>query len=113
MTTAVLMGATRLRTLVVTGNVLQQQHCALYDDHLSAVIHAHHVCPESWWLKAGVPVGSPLLDVCPTCHYNMHAAIDGIIKGQDISLLPVLCVAQARAAFPIAAANGLTPALTL
>jgi len=100
-------------TLVVVSGALQLQHCSLYDDHLSAILHSQHVCPESWWVKAGVPVGSPLLLICPVCHYNIHAGIDSIIEGRDISSLPLLCAAQARAAFPIAAANGLTPALTL
>jgi hypothetical protein len=110
MTTA--MGATRVR-LVVVGGVLQLQHCALYDDHLTAVLHSHHVVPESWWKAAGLPATSPLLELCPTCHYDVHAGIDSLIEGRDATALPKLCQAQAQAALDGAAAAGLVPALTL
>jgi hypothetical protein len=77
------------------------------------MLDAHHVIPHSWWLQANQPVDTPLRNLCPTCHYNVHVAIDGLIKGQDIHLLPALAQELARAAIAGAAQHGLTPALTL
>lgn len=101
-----------LEKIVVVNGVIEMQQCSLYA-HTCAILNSHHVCPESWWIAANKPVGSPLKELCPNCHYNTHAAIDGIIKGEDVSHLPPRTVALARQAFTIAAANGLTPALTL
>jgi hypothetical protein len=98
--------------LVITGNVLEMQPCGLYA-HTSAVLHSHHVIPESWWIAAGRPVGSPLVEICPTCHYNTHAAIDGTLRHLDISHLPLRCVKLAADGIAGALAAGLTPALTL
>ena len=105
--------------LVVVDNEVQLQRCTLYRHNPAAatecaILNDHHVCPESWWEQAGKPhVTSPLVSLCPTCHYNVHAAIDARIKGQKRDLLPPRCVSLADQAFTIAAANGLTPALTL
>lgn len=99
-------------TLVVTNNQIQQRTCTLYN-HKHAMLEAHHVCPESWWRAANKPVASPLMNLCPNCHYSIHVVIDGMIKQQDVSLLPARCIKLAKQAFAIAQANGLTPALTL
>ena len=99
--------------IVVVNNTIQLQQCSLYKTHYVAILNSHHVCPESWWIAAGKPVASPLVEICPNCHYDIHAGIDGIIKGQDISHLPFRARGLAEQAFPIAEANGLTPALTL
>jgi hypothetical protein len=99
-------------TLVVIGNVIQLQPCALYK-HTCAVIHNHHVCPRSWWEAAGLPVDTPMIMLCPDCHYATHAALDGRIRGRDVSLLPPRCVYLAGRALEIAEAHGLTPELTL
>jgi hypothetical protein len=98
--------------LVIINNQVQMQPCSLYK-HSAAMLDAHHVIPESWWLKAGRPVASPLKELCPNCHYNTHVAIDGLIRGRDVSLLPPRCVALARDGIAGAQQNGLTPALTL
>jgi hypothetical protein len=102
-----------LSGLVVTGGVIQLRVCALYGSHRQPVLDAHHVCPESWWRAAGKPAASPLLDLCPNCHYSVHAAIDGLIKGQDISLIAPRCRVTAACALDLAAQAGLVPALTL
>lgn len=98
-------------TLTVDGKVLMQR-CTLYA-HYCAVLNLHHICPASWWEAAGKPVDTPLIELCPDCHMNSHAAIDGIIRSSDISALPPRCVALAKQAFVIATANGLTPKPTL
>jgi hypothetical protein len=98
--------------LVITGGVVQLQKCGLYA-HAVPILNSHHVCPESWWLAAGKPVASPLFSLCPDCHEAVHVAIDAQIRGLGTSLLPPRCVKLAAEAFPIAEANGLTPALTL
>lgn len=100
------------RLLVVTGGAVQLQKCDLYA-HRVPVLNAHHVCPESWWVAARKPVGSPFKNLCPDCHESVHVAIDGIIRQLDVSALPPKCVALARQAFVLAEANGLTPAPTL
>lgn len=99
-------------TLVVVDGQIQLQDCTLYAHH-TAVLHSHHVVPESWWLKAGKPVGSPLKMLCPNCHYSTHTAIDGLLRGRDVSLLPLRCVALARAGIAGGQEAGLTPAVTL
>ncbi len=99
-------------TLHLDGKEILLQQCGLYL-HYSAVLNSHHVCPESWWQAAGKPVASPLLELCPTCHMNTHAAIDGLIRGLDVSRLPRRCVKLARLALALAAEAGLTPAPTL
>jgi hypothetical protein len=100
------------RTLVVVGGVIQLQRCDLYA-HWTGMLDAHHVIPHSWWVTAAKEVDTPMKNLCPNCHYNTHVCIDGLIKGQDISLLPLRCQALARAAIDGAAQFGLTPALTL
>jgi hypothetical protein len=99
---------------LVLGGVVQMQQCGLYISHHVPVIEHHHVCPESWWVKAGKdPDQSPRATLCPNCHMNTHAAIDAHIEGHDASLLPPRTRKLAAQAFTIAADNGLTPALTL
>jgi hypothetical protein len=44
---------------------------------------------------------------------NVHAAIDGKIKGQDVSMIPPRCRSLAAQAFDLATMNNLTPGLTL
>lgn len=100
-------------TLVVTGNVIELQRCHLYKGHLCAVVNAHHICPKSWFESAGVLVDTPMVALCPTCHMNVHAAIDAVIKGQDASHLPMRARHLADEAFLIAKQHGLTPGLTL
>lgn len=100
------------RLVVVDGRVLMQA-CTLYKRHPTAVLHLHHVCPESWFVNAGQAVVSPLKALCPTCHYNTHAAVDGLIAGRDVTALPQRCVALARQGLELAAEHGLTPAPTL
>jgi hypothetical protein len=100
-----------LRTLIA-GNRVAMQTCALYK-HRCAVIQSHHLCPESWFKHAGKPVSTPLVELCPTCHMNIHAAIDGLLDGHDISAIPVRAQRLAREAFRIAEHIGLTPTRTL
>lgn len=99
--------------LSVYGGKVMLQACELYRSHRVPVLNAHHVCPESWFRAAGVPVGTPMRALCPDCHASVHTAIDGILKGWDVTALPPRCVALARQAFTLAADNGLTPAPTL
>jgi hypothetical protein len=99
--------------LVITDNVIVLQPCALYKDHFCAVLNAHHVCPKSWFEAAGMSVFTPMIGLCPTCHFNVHAAIDGTLKGQDIRFLPPRARRLAAEAFRLAALNHLTPGLTL
>lgn len=101
------------QTLVVDHGVINLQQCGLYASHRTAVLHSHHVCPESWFRAAGKPVGTPLLSVCPNCHYTIHAAIDGLLLGRSLTRLPPRCARKAREAFALAAQYGLTPAPTL
>jgi hypothetical protein len=98
--------------LVIGGNQIILQGCTLYT-HWVPVLNAHHVVPESWWVKAGQPVASPLRELCPNCHTATHAAIDGLLRGLDVSLMPPRCVALAKEGIAGALAAGLTPAPTL
>lgn len=100
------------RLVVVDGRVLLQT-CTLYKRHPTAVLNRHHVVPESWWVAAGKPVASPLVSICPTCHGDVHAGLDGLLAGRDVSALPRRCVALARQGLALAVAAGLTPAPTL
>lgn len=100
-------------TLVITGNVVELQPCGLYATHFHAMTEAHHVIPESWWVKAGLPVASPLMRLCPDCHYSVHVAIDGILRGLDVGLLPPRCAKLAQTGIDGAKAAGLVPAPTL
>ena len=99
--------------LVIQQNVITLQRCAMYKGHLCAVINAHHICPKSWFESAGVLVDTPMINLCPTCHMNVHAAIDAVIKGQDASLIPPRARHLADQAFMIAEQKHLTPRLTL
>lgn len=103
--------SSHLRSLI-TGNRVAMQACALYR-HQCAVIQTHHICPESWWKRAGKPVNTPFVELCPACHMNVHAGIDGLLSGHDISALPSRAQRLARQAFKIAEENGLTPGRTL
>ena len=97
--------------LTATGPVLMQP-CALYR-HQAAIVQDHHICPRSWFEHAGKPISTPMVALCPTDHMNVHAAIDGLIAGRDVTALPRRCIALAQQALAIAAAQGLTPTRTL
>lgn len=99
--------------LVIVQNTVTLQRCDLYKGHLCAVVNAHHICPKSWFESAGVLVQTPMINLCPTCHFNTHAAIDGMIKGQDVSLIPPRTQHLAQQAFMLATQHHLTPGLTL
>jgi hypothetical protein len=99
--------------LVITDNKIILQPCALYKGHSCAVINAHHICPKSWFEAAGVPVQTPMINLCPTCHFNVHAAIDGTIKGEDVSGIGRNCRSLAAQAFALATVHHLTPGPTL
>ena len=100
------------RGLVVVNGELQLQQCQLYD-HWVPLLNSHHVVPESWWRAAGIPVASPLLDLCADCHYATHCGIDGLIRGLGIGVLQPRVRKLAQQALDGATAAGLTPALTL
>jgi len=90
------------------------QVCELYGSHkVTALLQDHHVIPESWWRAAGKPVASPMIKLCPTCHYNVHAGIDTRLKGADYSVLPARVEELVSRAYDGAEQNGLTPARTL
>jgi hypothetical protein len=101
------------RNLVITENRIIPQECALYKRHACAVLNDHHICPKSWFLAAGVPVDTPMIRICPTCHGNIHAAIDGMILGENVSLIPRRCQSLAQRALMLADLHHLTPELTL
>lgn len=100
------------RLVVADGRVLMQA-CTLYKRHPCAVLNIHHVAPASWWSAAGKALATPTRALCPNCHNNVHAALDGLIAGRNVSALPQRCVALARQGLAIAATHGLTPAPTL
>ena len=100
-----------LRALTQNGTVLMQL-CTLYK-HRAAVVQAHHICPKSWFEHAGQPVNTPLIALCPTCHMDTHAAIDGLIAGHDITAIPSRAQRLARQALAIAREQALTPTRTL
>jgi hypothetical protein len=97
---------------VVDGRVLLRA-CSLYKGHACAVIEQHHIAPKSWWIAAGKRIDTPLKPICPNCHSDVHAALDALIAGRDVSALPPRCVALARQGLDIAMRSGLTPARTL
>jgi hypothetical protein len=99
--------------LMIVDDVIGLQQCRLYKAHVCAVVNDHHVCPKSWFERAGVLVDTPMIVLCPNCHANTHAAIDGLIKGQSITHVPFRCRTLARQAFTLASARALTPGLTL
>jgi hypothetical protein len=99
--------------LVVIENKIILQRCSMYKDHSCAVVNAHHICPKSWFEAAGTTVITPMVNLCPGCHMNVHAAIDGMIKGQDIRAIPPRARHLADEAFRLATLNHLTPGLTL
>lgn len=101
-----------LRRTLIAGNCVAMQKCDLYK-HRCAVIQSHHVCPESWWKRAGKPVNTPFRELCPTCHMDVHAGIDGLLHGHDISAIPARAQRLAQQAFDIAREYGLTPFPTL
>lgn len=97
--------------MAATGAVLMKA-CALYK-HEAAIVQAHHICPKSWFEHAGVLVDTPLISLCPTCHMNTHAAIDGILAGRDVTALPARARRLAEQGLAIAKEQGLVPARTL
>jgi len=99
--------------LVITENKIIPQRCALYKVHTCAIVNAHHICPKSWFESAGMLVMTPMITLCPNCHMNVHAAIDGKIKGQNVFEIPPGCRKLAAQAFDLATLNHLTPGLTL
>jgi hypothetical protein len=101
----------QLRTITRNGIVLMQT-CTLYK-HQSAILHDHHICPESWWQHAAQPVNTPMIRLCPTCHYDTHSAIDGLLAGHDITAIPTRARRLARQALTIAQQHGLKPTRTL
>ena len=98
-------------TLTAHGAVVMQQ-CTLYRHH-AAIVQAHHICPKSWFQHAGIPIQTPLIDLCPTCHMDCHAAIDGLLAGHDITAIPARAQRLAQQALAIAQQHGLTPTRTL
>jgi hypothetical protein len=101
------------RELAVADGRVLLRACTLYKRHACAILERHHVCPKSWWAAAGKTIDTPIVAICPTDHMNVHAAIDGLLAGRDVSAIPPRCVALARQGLDIAARNGLTPAPTL
>lgn len=99
--------------LVIAGDTITLQSCALYKGHECAVINNHHVCPKSWFEAAGVLVQTPMVKLCPNCHANVHAAIDAMIKGQNGERIPRRARLLAAQAFYLAEEHRLTPGLTL
>lgn len=87
--------------------------CSISTRHRCAVIEAHHVIPKSWFEHAGVPVNTPMVNICPTCHMDIHTGIDLLIAGLPIKFLPHACQKVAAAAIALAKEKGLTPAPTL
>ena len=98
--------------LVVVAGKIDLQRCSLYA-HWAPILDSHHVIPESWWRAAGLPVASPMMNLCPTCHMTVHAGIDGLLHGYDISELTARARALAQKAITDGTAAGLTPAPTL
>lgn len=93
-------------------NAILPQRCDLYV-HVCAILNAHHIVPESWWKAAGKPVDTPMINLCPNCHMNTHAAIDAILTGRGTHFLPRRCVDLARQGIETAEEVGLTPRRTL
>lgn len=99
--------------LVIVEDAIILQRCDLYKGHQCAVVNAHHICPKSWFESAGVLVQTPMINLCPTCHMNVHAAIDARIKGQNAERIPMRARHLADQAFLLAELKHLTPGLTL
>jgi hypothetical protein len=99
--------------VITADNQIAIRSCDLYRRHFSPILEWHHVCPKSWFVKAGKPVATPMIFLCGTCHDTVHAAIDGLITGKGVDQLPLRCVKLARQALTLAYQNGLTPARTL
>jgi len=74
------------------------------------VVEAHHVVPKAWW--PGKPA-TPMRDLCPSCHYGTHAAMDAMIANRDLAGLASQYIELARQGLDLAKAAGLTPARTL
>lgn len=100
-------------TVSATPHALVIRHCTMYHSHRSPVLEAHHIAPQSWWKAAGLPVDSPLADLCGLCHNNTHAALDAIIRGISTRGLSPHSVALAREGLAIAKEHGLVPKPTL
>lgn len=103
----------RIGMVVSADNRLMMQTCGLYSSHKSAILEDHHICPKSWFDNAGVPVETPMRKLCPTCHENVHAAIDGILLRRNIDVLPPRVIRLADTAFALAKIHNLVPSLTL
>jgi hypothetical protein len=96
-----------LRQLVIDNGQVVPQPCALYKMHSCAMVENHHICPKSWFIAAGKPIDTPMIQICPTCHSNTHAAIDALLKGRGIDRLPRRTRELARQALALAAEKGL------
>lgn len=95
---------------LTTGRTMSR--CTLYH-HRCAVIEKHHVVPKSWFEHAGKPVDTPMADICPNCHMDIHTGIDLLIAGLPVSFLPRRARKLAETALALAKEKGLTPAPTL
>ena len=80
-----------VQQIVVVDGTIELQQCGLYSTHKHPLIEKHHIVPESWWINAGIPVASELINLCPNCHYNVHVVIDAMIKNQVYTALPLRC----------------------
>jgi len=90
--------------------------CSLYKhDRPSFLIESHHVVPKSWFVD--VPVITPVVNVCPTCHYNIHVMIDDFVAigrlSPRIKAPPPRQLILAHQAMEMAREKGLTPKGTL
>lgn len=88
-------------------------NCSIYTRHHCSVLQRHHVVPKSWFEHAGQKVDTPLVDLCPNCHTDVHSAIDRMLAGRPVAFLPRRCRRLATAALALAQEKGLTPAPTL
>jgi hypothetical protein len=98
-----------------TATAVTVRLCALYPSHRTPVIEQHHIAPKSWFASASPPqpVSTPMIGICGLCHNNTHAALDGIIRGKDVSKIPPRAVDLARQGLRIARDKGLSPRPTL
>jgi len=91
--------------------------CSLYSHRYpSVIIEKHHIVPKSWFEAAGKPVDTPMADICPNCHMNVHSGIDWLIGhggAGDSKGIPKRCMQLALQAMTLATQKGLTPARTL
>lgn len=104
---------TQPHTLLVSEGAVHLQECGLYKRHFCAIVHVHHVCPKSWFEAAERAVATPKVTLCPSCHANVHAAMDSLLAGRDVRAIPHRCLTLARRGIALGVHYGLTPAPTL